>query len=67
MQFDFYNIMSGFFFGCVGYSAWRYGKKQGSGKHMILAVILMSFSYFVSNAWLTLLIGSALTGLLFWP
>ncbi len=67
MDFDINAIIIGMFFGIIGYGAWRYGRSAESPRHLYLAVGLMGFSYFVSNMWLTLVIGGVLTLLLFWP
>jgi hypothetical protein len=67
MHFDPYNIYFGILFGLIGFAAWRYGRHKQSARHMLLAVVLMGFSYFVPTLWLTLVIGSILTFFLFWP
>lgn len=67
MSFDLSQIYCGIFFGLVGFSAWRYGRQQQSARHMLLAVGLMSYSYFVSNIWLNLGLGGLMTLLLFFP
>jgi len=67
MTFNPYSIYFGFLFGVIGLIAWRYGRKIKSQRHLILAVLLIGFSYFISNVWLTLGIGAVLTILLFYP
>ncbi len=67
MSFDPYAIFLAIIFSLVGYCAWRYGRKTQSGRHMILAVALMGYGYFVTNPWWSLAVGSVLTVLLFWP
>ncbi len=67
MHFDPYNLWLGFVFGMAGLAAWRYGRHVQSARHMILAVCLMGFSYFIPNVWATLAVGGVLTLLLFWP
>ncbi len=67
MSFDLTNIFLGILFGGVGFVAWRYGRHKQSARHMLLAVILMVFPYFLSNIWVLLLVGSGLTFFLFWP
>ena len=67
MHFDPYNLYLGFLFGLVGFAAWRYGRHKQSVRHIILAIILCVFSYFVPDVWWTLGIGGVLTLLLFWP
>jgi len=54
-------------FGLVGFAAFRYGKKNGEPKPLFLGIALMAYGYFVSNVWISLAIGSALTLLLFFP
>lgn len=67
MDFDFGTLFFGIVFGLIGFVAWRHGRQNQSGRHMILAIILMVFSYFMPNVWVTLLVGGFLTVLLFWP
>lgn len=54
-------------FGMVGFAAFRYGRKNGEMRPVVLGVALMAYGYFVSNAWVSLAIGSVLTVLLFFP
>jgi hypothetical protein len=67
MSFDPYAIFIAMFFSLIGYAAWRYGKQTESERHLYLAIALMAYGYVVSNIWLSLGIGTALTVLLFWP
>ncbi len=67
MDLDFTTIFFGLLFGGIGYAAWTYGRRERSGRHMMLAVALIVYSYFIPNRWLSLLAGAVLTGLLFWP
>ena len=67
ISLDPYNIFFGMLFGIIGYGAWRYGRNTQSERHLILAILLMTFSYFVNTLWITLGLGSILTLLLFWP
>jgi len=67
MDFDSPAFYLSLFFGLVGFSAWRYGRRVSSERHLILAVLLMSYGYFMSNAWISLFLGASLTVLLFWP
>ncbi len=66
-SFDYSTIFVGILFSLVGWLAWRFGRKTQSGRHMMLGVGLMAYAYFVTNVWISLGIGSALTLLLFWP
>lgn len=67
MNFDPYNIFLSIMFGFVGFGAWRYGRSMQSARHMVLAIVLMTFSYFTPNLYVTLGVGAALSVLLFWP
>lgn len=67
MKLDFTTLFMGILFGLIGLSAWIYGRKNSSARHMLLGAVLMVFSYFIDRIWVTLLIGGGLTGLLFWP
>jgi MFS family permease len=52
-------------FSIVGYAAFRYGRKHGEPRPLILGIALMGYGYFVSNPWLSLGIGAVLTLFLF--
>ena len=52
-------------YSCIGWGVWRYGRKQASGKHLILGAALMGYSYFVSNTIALYAIGTGLTLLVF--
>ncbi len=59
------NLFAGILFGCVGFGAFIYGKKQSSFKTMTIAAALIIFPYFVSNTIALYAIGVVLTTLLF--
>ena len=61
------TILLALLFGVVGLAAFRYGKKNGEPRPLFLGIALMAYGYFVSSVWLSLVIGSALTLLLFFP
>ena len=67
MTFDIYSIFISILFSLVGIAAWRYGRQQVSARHMILAVLLMGYGYFIPNPWWCFAVGCILTLLLFWP
>ena len=46
MSLDYTTLILGAVFGIAGWSAWRYGKNNASARHMILGVILMTYTYF---------------------
>ena len=48
-------------FGVIGLTAFLYGKKHALIVPMVLGIGLMLFPYFVSDIWLTCIIGVALT------
>jgi hypothetical protein len=54
-------------FGLVGFAAFRYGRKNGEPRPLVIGIALMAYGYFVSNAWISLGIGAVLTLLLFVP
>jgi len=66
-DFSLAVIVLAVFFGLVGIAAFRYGKKNGEPLQLFLGVALMAYGYFVTNAWLSLAIGTGLTLLLFFP
>lgn len=59
------NILVTIFFSLVGFAAFRYGKKNGEARPMLIGAALMAYGYFVSNVWLSLLVGVVLTALIF--
>ncbi len=65
--FSLATILLAVLFGLVGFAAFRYGKKNSEPRPLLLGVALMAYGYFVTNAWVSLAIGSALTLALFFP
>jgi amino acid transporter len=65
--FSIYTILLAFLFGLIGLAAFRYGRKNDEPRPLILGVALMAYGYFVTNAWVSLAIGSVLTLALFFP
>jgi hypothetical protein len=61
------NIIVVVFFSLVGLAAFSYGKKNAEARPMLLGAALMAYGYFVSNVWLSLLVGGVLTALIFFP
>jgi hypothetical protein len=61
------TIVVAVLFSLVGFAAFRYGKKNNEPRQLFLGIALMAYGYFVSNAWVSLAIGAALTALLFFP
>jgi hypothetical protein len=61
------NIFIIVMFSIVGLAAFRYGKKNGEARPLVLGALLMAYGYFVSDAWLSLLVGGILTALIFYP
>jgi len=65
--FSFYTIILAVLFGLVGFAAFRYGRKNSEPRPLLLGIALMAYGYFVSNAWISLAIGTVLTLALFFP
>lgn len=61
------NIFIVVVFSFVGLAAFRYGRRNGETRPLVLGVLLMVYGYFISDAWLSLLAGSLLTALIFYP
>ena len=61
------TILLAVLFGLIGFAAFRHGKKNHEPRPLFLGVALMAYGYFVSNAWVSLGIGTLLTILLFFP
>ena len=65
--FSIYTVLLAVLFGLVGFAAFRYGRKNDEPRPLFIGIALMAYGYFVSNAWVSLVIGSALTLALFFP
>jgi MFS family permease len=65
--FSIYTLILAVLFSLVGFAAFRYGRKNSEPRPLILGIALMAYGYFVSNAWVSLAIGSVLTLALFFP
>lgn len=56
------NIIGNLIFSSIGYVAFSYGKKMENSRVVVQGAILMGYSYFVSNTLWMYLIGTGLTG-----
>jgi hypothetical protein len=65
--FSLWTILLAILFGIVGFAAFRYGRKNAEPRPLFLGIALMAYGYFVTDAWLSLAIGSVLTLLIFFP
>jgi hypothetical protein len=65
VNLDGNQLLASLLVSSIGLGLFMYGKKQSRLPQMVVGVMLMVFPYFVSSAWLVLLIGAALLGL-FW-
>lgn len=59
------SLFGSILFGAIGMAAFVQGKRVGSIKTILIAILLMAFPYFVSEAWLVFLLGAGLTAALF--
>ncbi len=66
-DFSLATILVAVVFGLVGFAAFRYGRKNGETRPLVIGIALMAYGYFVTNAWISLGIGAVLTALLFVP
>jgi hypothetical protein len=62
---DSSTLLWGILYGSIGMGYFVYGKKQQRVGALLSGVGLMVFPYFVSNAWLSIVIGIALMALPF--
>jgi hypothetical protein len=53
-------IFGAILFGCIGYGAYRYGKKRERASIKWLGVALLLYPYAISETWLLYGVGSAL-------
>jgi len=65
--FSLATILIAVLFSLVGFLAFRHGRKNSEPRPLFLGIALMAYGYFVTNAWVSLAIGSILTLLLFFP
>lgn len=61
------SLFLGVLFGCIGFAAWRYGRRAQRARHMGLGVALMGFGFLVHDPVTNVAVGAVLTFLLFWP
>lgn len=61
-QFSAANIIGNLLFSGIGYIAYSYGKKMDRTRVMITGIVLMAYSYVVSDTVWMYVIGTALTG-----
>jgi MFS family permease len=66
-DFSLATILLAVFFGLVGWVAFRHGRKNHEPRPIFIGVALMAYGYFVTNAWVSLAIGTILTLALFFP
>ena len=59
------NLIVVAIFSLVGLAVFSYGKKNGEARPMLIGAALMVYGYFVSNVWISLVVGAALTALIF--
>ena len=57
---SFATIAIAVFFSLIGFAAFRYGRKNDEPRPLFLGIALMTYGYFVSNAWILVLVGAAL-------
>ena len=65
--FSLWTILLAVVFGLVGFAAFRHGRKNHEPRPLFIGIALMAYGYFVTNAWVSLAIGAALTLGLFFP
>ncbi len=64
-SWNWWSILAAIIFSIIGWCAFRFGKREGNMRPIILGITLMVYPYFISNTWVMLLIGIALTAALF--
>ncbi len=65
--FSIWTLVIAVVFSLVGWIAFRHGRKNHEPKPLFIGIALMAYGYFVTNAWVSLAIGTALTLGLFFP
>lgn len=61
LQFSFAAILGNLLFSAIGYVAYSYGRKMDKTRVMVAGVVLMAYSYVVSDTLWMYAIGSVLT------
>ncbi len=59
------QIIASIIFGSIGFAAFVYGKKQSSLKALVIGILLMVYSYFVTQTIAVYAVGVILTVALF--
>lgn len=59
------GLMVALIFGSIGMGYFIYGKKQQNMSALISGIALCAFPYFISNLWLMIIIGIALSSVPF--
>ena len=63
--FSLGGLIGGLLFGCVGFVAFMYGKKNQEFRPMIVGLFLMGYPYFLKNTIVLYLVGVVLISALF--
>ena len=63
--FSLGGLIAGILFGCIGFVAFMFGKKNSEFRPMVLGILLMVYPYFIKNTIAMYLVGIALTATLF--
>lgn len=53
-------LVGAIFFSIIGYAGYKYGKNSGKSTPMWIGIVLMLYSYGVSETWLMYAVGTAL-------
>jgi len=53
-------LISGMVFGAIGLGFFAYGKKQKAMVPMVCGIALVAFTYFISNVYMLVIVGSLL-------
>ena len=67
MMVEPYYLFVSIMMGLIGFAAFRYGRQNGSAKHIVLAALFTFLPYFLVDAKYLAMSGGALVILLFWP
>ncbi|MBS1984962.1 MAG: hypothetical protein JST16_12405 [Bdellovibrionales bacterium] len=62
MNFSPMVLLAGVVFGIAGIYVFRSGRREFNSLRIVLGLGLMIYPYFISSAWLTWLVGTALLG-----
>lgn len=63
MNFSLGSLLAGLVFSVFGLFIFRQGKREANFRRLVIGIVLLTYSLFISNAWANWGIGTALLGI----